>query len=80
MLGDDSVRAAADDEITRAVEAHFDRLVDALVAETADSDDVYDRESAIRYAELRLSVLQAVLPAGVLARVQAAVFARLQDW
>ena len=80
MLGDDSLRSASEADIARAVEARFDRLVDALVAETADSDDVFDRESAIHYAELRLSVLRPVLSGGVLTRLQDAVVARLRDW
>jgi hypothetical protein len=80
MLGDDALRSASDDLVRAAAEARFDMLVDALVAETAGSDDVYDRDSARRYVELRLSELASVLGHSVIEQLRASVESRVSAW
>jgi len=80
MLGDDSLRSATDAQVRAAVERRFDVLVAAVVAETADSDDVFDRESALRYATLRLEALGAVLSPETASRLKDAVTPRLASW
>jgi hypothetical protein len=80
MLGDDALRSASDAGIQAAAETHFDTLVDALVAETADSDDVYDHDSAVRYVELRLTELAIVLEQSLIEQLKASLEARLTAW
>jgi hypothetical protein len=80
MLGDDGLRAATDEQLAAAVDSGFDRLVDALLAETADSDDVFDSQSALRYADLRLAVLAEVLPSVLISRLRETVSTRLAEW
>jgi hypothetical protein len=80
MLGDDALRSASDDQVRAAAEARFDALVDALVTETAGSDDVYDRDSARRYVELRLSELASVLGQSVIEQLRASLESRLSAW
>ncbi len=80
MLGDDALRSATDAQVQAAAEAGFDALVDALVAETAASDDAFDRESALRYADLRLEALAGVLPGPAIERLRSAIAARVSTW
>ncbi|HXH22674.1 MAG TPA: hypothetical protein VNN10_11640 [Dehalococcoidia bacterium] len=80
MLGDDALRAGSDEEVGAALGRSFDALVDALVAETADSDDVFDRASALRYANLRLSELSLVVPPDLIERLREELTARLSAW
>lgn len=80
MLSDPALRTADDDRIRAAVDADFERLADALVEETAASDDVSDRESGLRYAESRVRFLAIVLSSDQQWRLLEAVRERLEAW
>lgn len=80
MLGDDSLRAAGDEQVQAAVEERFDALVRAIVAETAGSEDVFDRTSALSYLESRLAFLSAVLRSEQVARIRESAAKSMQSW
>jgi hypothetical protein len=54
ILGDDSLRSASPDQAREAVRSKLMLLIDGLVAEAAQSDDVFDRDSGLAYVEQRL--------------------------
>jgi hypothetical protein len=80
MLGDDALRSAGNEQVRVAADAGFDPLVEALVSETADSDDVHDRDSALQYIDLRLTMFEDVLEPAFLSRLRSALLARLSSW
>jgi hypothetical protein len=80
MLGDDALRVATDAEVQEAVDAQFGRLAEALVAETAASDDVFDRASALAYLDSRLETLSLVLSNEQADRLRSAAASAISDW
>ncbi len=80
LLGDASLAGASLDALQRAAEDGFDRLVGGLLAETAASDDVFDRESALAFLEMRLDFLDGVLDAAIRTRLREALAGRVAAW
>jgi hypothetical protein len=60
MLGDESLRSASPDQAREAVRSKLPLLIDGLVAEAAQSDDVFDQASGLSYVEQRLQALAAI--------------------
>jgi hypothetical protein len=61
ILGDESLRSASPDQAREAVRSKLPLLIDGLVAEAAQSDDVFDSESGLSYVEQRLQALTDVV-------------------
>ena len=80
MLGDDALRSASDADVRAAAEAGFERLTDALTAETMASDDVTGPQSAMAYVDARLETLAPALGATLCERLREAVAARVERW
>jgi hypothetical protein len=80
LLADESLRAAPADALSRAVDAHFERLVDGVVAEAAASDDVLDRESGLEFATKRVENLSSGLSDEQQSRLLVAVRGKIEAW
>ena len=80
LLGDERLRSAPIEVVREAVDEQFDLLVDGLVAETAASDDVMDRETGLSFARLRVDALQAVLSESQAVRLYGAVRGKIEAW
>ena len=80
LLGEALPPAASHDQVQAAVERHFDRLVDGLLAEAAASDDVFDRDSAFEFVDARLSDLAAWLSPEQAPRLRSAVRGKIEAW
>ena len=50
LLADESLRVAPGDTLSAAIDTHFERLIDGVVAEASASDDVFDRDSGLEFA------------------------------
>jgi hypothetical protein len=61
LLGEERLRSATVEEVRRAVDGGFPRLVEGLLAEAGASDDVTDRDSALAYIHDRVRFLQPLL-------------------
>jgi hypothetical protein len=80
LLADESLRAAPQDALSRAIDAHFELLVDGIVAEVAASDDVFDRESGLQFATKRVENLSSVLSGEQQSRLLEAVRGKIEAW
>jgi len=80
LLGDERLRSAPIEAVCQAVDEQFDLLVDGLVAETAASDDVMDRETGLSFARLRVDALRAVLSESQAAWLYEAVRGKIEAW
>ena len=66
--------------LKEAVEANFDRLAAGLLTETATSDDVFDRESALSFLDSRLAFLSSVLDEAQRARLRRTLEEKIGRW
>ena len=80
LLGDERLRAARDDELHDAVDAHFDSLVAGIVDEAAASDDVIDHASALEFIAARVEYLRTLLSPEQTSRLWQAVQAKIEAW
>lgn len=80
LLADESLRAASEQTLSRAIEAGFKRLVDGIVAEAAASDDVFDRDSALEFVTKRFDNLSSVLTQGQQARLLDEIQGKIEAW
>jgi hypothetical protein len=80
LLADESLRAASEPDISRAVDARFDLLVDGVIAEAAASDDVFDRDSALEFVSARVDNLRGVLTASQASRLLESVQGKIEAW
>jgi hypothetical protein len=80
MLSDDAVRSASDDEVRAIARTRFSSLAEALLAETAASDDVTDAASALAYVDARLEALAAVLGIPLCNRLREELQRRIDAW
>lgn len=80
LLAADLSASATRDQVQRAIDQGFDRLTDALVAEAASSDDVFDRASALEFLDSRISDLQAWLSAEQASRLRRALQGKIEAW
>ena len=80
LLGEALPSATSRAEAQAAIERHFGRLVDGLVAESAASDDVHDRESAFEFVDARLRDLAVWLNNDQSSRLRAAVRGTIEAW
>ena len=61
LLGDPRLREASPDDMHAAIDAHFQTLVEGVIAEASASDDVFDRDSALAFVTARVEFLAPVL-------------------
>ena len=80
LLADESLRVAPDDDIARAIDVGFERLVDGIVAEAAASDDVFDRDSGLEFAVKRVDNLSSTLTGEQQARLLDALRGKIEAW
>jgi hypothetical protein len=80
LLGEALPPAASRPEARAAIERHFSRLVDGLVAEAAASDDVFDRDSGLEFIDARMRDLAAWLSDDQSSRLRAAVRGTIEAW
>ena len=80
LLGDESLRLAAAEDVRTEAERRLPMLVDGLLAEAAASDDVVDRESALAFLADRLAFLGPLLSEDQRERVWEALVAKVEAW
>jgi hypothetical protein len=80
LLGDANLRSTDDDSVRAAVDQRFSALIESLLDETAASDDVFSRESALAYLEDRLAFLGVLLTEEQIGRLREAARERLEAW
>jgi hypothetical protein len=80
LLQDESLRLAPPARVREAAAARFDMLVDGLVAEVAASDDVFDQDSALSFARLRVEALESVIGGPTASRLFDAVQEKIEAW
>lgn len=80
LLADESLRAASQEAVTGAIDAHFQLLVDGIVAEAAASDDVFDHDSGLEFAAKRVDNLSGVLTEEQQSRLRIAVRGKIEAW
>lgn len=80
LLGDDSVRSATPEEISIRLRASLDQLVEGLVAEAAQSDDVFDQQSGLAYIDKRLMSLGTVLDDELRGQLSEGARERIARW
>lgn len=61
LLGDPRLRVSSLDDMHAAIDAHFQTLIDGVVAEASASDDVFDRDSALAFVAARVEFLAPLL-------------------
>jgi hypothetical protein len=80
MLGDARLRSASPDQLREAVRMKQSLLVDGLVAEAAQSDDVFDRDSGLAYVEQRLESLAELMDGDLRRRVLEGAREQIEKW
>ena len=80
LLADDSLRDTDVTSLLTSIENGFDRLVDGLADEAAQSDDVGDRESALAFVEARLRFFETLLPDELKRRLLAGLRSKIEAW
>ncbi|MPZ49205.1 MAG: hypothetical protein GEU75_07880 [Dehalococcoidia bacterium] len=80
LLGEQRLAGASPEALRPLVEERFSTLVEGLVAETAASDDVIDRESALSYLESRLERLEPLIGADQASRLMQALRDKIDTW
>ena len=80
LLADESLRHASTPDLTRAIDAGFDRLVDGIVAEASASDDVFDRESGLEFVIKRVDNLGSTLTDEQQSRLREALRGKIEAW
>ncbi|MGE0688897.1 MAG: hypothetical protein AB7P33_19320 [Dehalococcoidia bacterium] len=80
ILGDESLRSASPDAASAALASRTVLLIDGLVAEAAQSDDVFDRDSGLAYVERRLESLSGVIGADLREQVLEAAREQIEKW
>jgi hypothetical protein len=80
LLADESLRVAPEATLTTAIDTHFERLIDGIVAEAAASDDVFDRDSGLEFASKRVEYLSSVLNDEQQARLLEGVRGKIEAW
>jgi hypothetical protein len=80
LLGEPLATGASLEDVRDAIDRRFDFLVDGLVAEAAASDDVYDRESAFEFLNLRIGDLHGWLSDEQRTRLLAALRGKIEAW
>ena len=80
LTGDDRLPFLPPQALNQAIESTFPNLVDGLLGETAASDDVVDRSSALLYLEDRLASFSGLLGEDLTARLRAALEERVSSW
>ena len=80
LLGEQRLPGASSESLRPLVEGRFSALVDALLAETASSDDVSDSDSALAYVESRLQRLEPLIGAEQASRLKQALRDKIDTW
>jgi hypothetical protein len=80
LLADESLRIASREALTAAIDTHFERLIDGVVAEAAASDDVFDRDSGLEFASKRVEYLSSALNDEQQARLLEGVRGKIEAW
>jgi len=80
LVGDDSLRFASLEEARTVLRRESSRLLDGLVDEAAQSDDVFDRDSAFAYIEQRLHALAEFVDDDLRRELSEAARHRIENW
>jgi len=80
MLGEESLRSASPDQAREAVRSKQALLIDGLVAEAAQSDDVFDRDSGLAYVEQRLQSLAELIDGDLRREVLEGAREQIEKW
>ena len=80
LTGDARLRATTPDQARELLQQDFARLLSGLVEEAAQSDDVFDSDSALVYLDGRLRDLAEVLGPELRSRLAAAARDEIEKW
>lgn len=80
ILGEERLRSASPDEVRETVVSKLTLLIDGLVAEAAQSDDVFDRDSGLTYVEQRLQSLSDLVGADLQQQVLEGAREQIEKW
>ncbi len=80
LLADESLRVVSGNALSAAIDRHFERLIDGVVAEAAASDDVFDRDSGLEFARKRVEYLSSALNDEQQARLLEGVRGKIEAW
>ena len=80
LLADESLRVASEEAVSAAIDTHFERLVDGIVAEAVASDDVFDRDSGMEFVHKRVEYLSNALNNEQQARLLEGVRGKIEAW
>jgi hypothetical protein len=80
LTGDASLRSATPVAAREILQRDFTRLVSGLVEEAAQSDDVFDRDSALVYIDERLRALEDLLGADLRTQLETASREEIEKW
>ena len=80
LTGDAGLRSATPDQAREILQKDFTRLLSGLVEEAAQSDDVFDRDSALVYIDERLRDLADLLGPDLRARLETAAREQIEKW
>ncbi len=80
LLADESLRVAPEPAVSEAIDNHFERLIDGIVAEAAASDDVFDRDSGVEFVQKRVEYLSSALNDEQQARLLEGVRGKIEAW
>jgi hypothetical protein len=80
LLADESLRVAPEAVVSQAIDNHFERLIEGVVAEAAASDDVFDRDSGLEFAIKRVEDLSSALSDEQQARLLEGVRGKIEAW
>lgn len=80
ILGEESLRSASPERIRESVESKLTLLIDGLVAEAAQSDDVFDRDSGLTYVEQRLQALSELIGSNLQKQVLQVAREQIEKW
>ena len=80
LLEGESLRVASQEALRAAIDTHFERLIDGIVAEAASSDDVFDRDSGLEFVAKRVEYLSSALNDEQQARLLEGVRGKIEVW
>ena len=80
LLGDVGLRFSSPEAARAAVRTGRQALLDGLVNEAAQSDDVFDIESALRYVEERLRSLSDLVDEDLRRELRDAATEQIEKW
>jgi hypothetical protein len=80
LLADDGLRSASPEEARAVLHRQSGKLLDGLVDEAAQSDDVFDRDSALGYIDQRLLALSGLIDDELRRELSEGARDRIENW